>query len=144
MNFILFDDCREDLLPLTFTRPVAELRVGILTLKEKWQRHLNSECSYLTIDYLQDKFPLKTTSHNVFINASVFPDKALCEAILNLKVDERLMKGDILIAYRIDDEDTKTIDFNDLLQRVSTWRFGVVIAFNILAAHVSSRHTRDP
>lgn len=119
MNYILFDDCREDLLPLTFTRPVAELRVGILTMKEKWQRHLNLECSYLTIDYLQDKFPLKKGSNNIFINASVFPSIALCEAILNLEDDERLMKDGVVIAYRTPDEGSKTFEFQDDVVRVS-------------------------
>ncbi|HHZ64759.1 MAG TPA: glucose-1-phosphate thymidylyltransferase, partial [Flavobacteriales bacterium] len=49
MNYILFDDkTRENLLPLTFTKPTAELRFGILSIREKWEKHLNAKLSYLT------------------------------------------------------------------------------------------------
>ena len=57
MNFILFDDnTRINLLPLTFTRPVAEIRFGILTIREKWERHLRMKTSSLTEEYLNKKF----------------------------------------------------------------------------------------
>ena len=57
-NYILFDNgVRDQLLPLTYTRPVCELRIGILTIKEKWERHLGSPISYITQDYLAEKFP---------------------------------------------------------------------------------------
>ena len=56
LNIILFDapEVRENLLPMTFTRPVADLRVGILTIREKWERMLDGSYSYLTVDYLQE------------------------------------------------------------------------------------------
>ncbi|HQX03888.1 MAG TPA: putative sugar nucleotidyl transferase, partial [Flavobacterium sp.] len=41
MNYILFDGpVRNALLPFTFTRPVADIRIGILTIREKWEKYL--------------------------------------------------------------------------------------------------------
>ncbi len=53
MNIILFgQESRENLLPLTFTKPVAHLRVGILKIKEKWEYQLNTTVSCLSDEYL--------------------------------------------------------------------------------------------
>jgi hypothetical protein len=81
-NVILFDsDARENLLPLTFTRPVAELRIGILTISQKWAKRLNAEVSYITQDYLTRKYPIKIASDNIVINASVLPSPYLLRLI---------------------------------------------------------------
>ena len=57
MNYILFDGpARKKLLPFTYTRPVADLRIGILTIREKWEKHLGSTTSTITEEYLSDKF----------------------------------------------------------------------------------------
>ena len=71
MNLILFDDptIQQDLLPFTFTRPTAKIRVGILTIDEKWERWLNTKPSFQTVDYLQKKFPLITTGDDLLINS---------------------------------------------------------------------------
>ena len=59
MKIILFDDKSWGTLrPLTFTRPISELRVGILTIREKWEKRFGDKVAYLTKDYLQEKFPL--------------------------------------------------------------------------------------
>jgi hypothetical protein len=59
MNVILFDDnFKENLLPFTYTRPQADIRVGILTLREKWEKRLQTKTSSITEDYLSEKFPL--------------------------------------------------------------------------------------
>jgi UDP-N-acetylglucosamine diphosphorylase/glucosamine-1-phosphate N-acetyltransferase len=100
-NFILFDDNRSDLLPLTFTRPVADLRIGILTIGEKWEKTLNSKTSFLTEDYLADKYPIKIENENLFINGSIIPDNKLVKAILSLKEGQHLVKANILIAARL-------------------------------------------
>jgi hypothetical protein len=57
MNIVLFDgEERSDLLPLTFIRPVAELRMGILTFTERWKKIFKTEkVSFLTQDYLTEK-----------------------------------------------------------------------------------------
>jgi hypothetical protein len=76
MNYILFDDeTRLSLLPFTFTKPVAEIRIGILTIREKWENHLSNSCSHLTELFLQEKFPLTAGDENILINGSVLPDK---------------------------------------------------------------------
>jgi len=90
-QYVLFDDeCRDHLLPITFTRPVAELRVGILTIREKWQRSLNSKFSYLTQPYLRKKFPLELGDKNCFINGSVLPDPRLVAQVKGLQPGEAI------------------------------------------------------
>ena len=82
MNYILFDDeSREDLLPFTFTRPIADIRIGILTIREKWEKLLGNKTSSLTEKYLQEKFPLITEDENIYINGSVLPIYELIEDI---------------------------------------------------------------
>ncbi|MCD0490680.1 GlmU family protein [Pedobacter sp. MC2016-14] len=99
MTVNLFDDgAWESLRPLTYTRPVADLRVGILTIAEKWAKHLDMETGFSTQSYLSAKFrSVKSASFS--INGSVCPDEQLVYEIRNLKVGESLVKKDILIAY---------------------------------------------
>ena len=103
MTLIFFDDqARETLLPLTFTKPVCEIRVGILTIGEKWQKYLNTEekgCK--TADYLQQKYPFRSSSDNLFINGSICPDEELLEAVDKLKDGQVLVKDAVLIAARV-------------------------------------------
>lgn len=99
-HYILFDDTsRENLLPLTFTRPVAEIRIGILTIREKWEKMLNTTCSYLTVDYLQEKFkPAEGNKESCIINGSILPDQILVDLIKKLNAGEALIWNDTLIA----------------------------------------------
>lgn len=102
MNIILFDDklIRPSLLPLTFTRPVAGVRVGILTIAEKWQKFTGQPVSYLTQPYLQKKFACHSElTGNMYINGAVCPDAALLKRIKSLKSGKALFKNDILLAY---------------------------------------------
>lgn len=113
MNYILFDSqYRTDLLPLTFTRPVAAIRIGILTIAEKWVQHLNADVSYLTQPYLQQRFALNVSSDNILINGSVLPDDACVAAILALQPNEALMVGQELIALRLNEQAVHTFDSN--------------------------------
>jgi len=100
INYILFDDSRTDLLPFTFTRPVAELRIGILTIREKWEKYLQANLSFLTEDYLKLKYPLITRGDNIFINGSILPDSNLCKSINVLTNNQFLVKANIIIAAR--------------------------------------------
>ena len=94
----LFDDKSWfSLRPLTFTRPVANLRIGILTIAEKWGKHLNANFGYLTQPYLTNKFQLANS--NLFINGSICPDEELLEAVEKLKDGQVLHAADIVIAY---------------------------------------------
>lgn len=86
-NLILYDDpsIRTDLLPLTFTRPVAGIRIGIQSLVEKWEGVMGQTCSYLTNTYLQAKFPYTPGPDNWYVNGAVCPTTALQEAIIALE-----------------------------------------------------------
>jgi UDP-N-acetylglucosamine diphosphorylase/glucosamine-1-phosphate N-acetyltransferase len=102
MNFILFDDLaiKLSLLPLTYTRPVAEIRIGIFTIYEKWKQYLKNPLFYYTETYLQKKFPnAGKLSNHTFINGAVCPTPALTAAILHLKSGQSLVQNDILLAY---------------------------------------------
>jgi len=104
MAIILFDDnAHQTLLPLTYTRPVADLRIGILTIAEKWAKYLNSEFSFHTQAWLQGKFPIKIETENLFINGSVCPDEDLLEAIDKLQQGEILKYGDVLVAVKLNE-----------------------------------------
>jgi len=110
MNIILFDaEQREHLLPITYTRPVASIRVGILTIKEKWEKFLNTKASFLTIDYLQEKFPIQIEKNNILINGGLFPDSFIIEEINQLKEKEALTKDNQILAIRLDEKNI--IDF---------------------------------
>lgn len=96
LNLILFDDpkLKSQLLPFTYTVPVAELRCGILSIAEKWQYSLPGNVSYQTEDYLQEKYPQSLSDDNLFINGSVIPDDSLISAIRSLQLNEALLAGD--------------------------------------------------
>ena len=101
MNYILFDGPNRDkLLPLTFTRPVCEIRAGILTIKEKWDFLLKSKTSILTEEYLSTKFHLELTNDNIFIDGSIIPTIELIELITKLENNQCLSQGGHIIAYR--------------------------------------------
>jgi len=101
MNYIFFDDQRANLLPLTYTRPVAELRIGILTITEKWLKRLpEAPCSFSTAAYLQAKYPMVVSDDNIFINGSVLPNESLVSAIIKLSDNSALIKEGKLVAFR--------------------------------------------
>lgn len=102
MNIILFDDpvIRKSLLPLTFTRPVAEIRVGILTIAEKWGKRLDRHISFHTTDYLCEKYPCLLKESNLWINGACCPDAELISAIEELGDEEALILNDTILAAR--------------------------------------------
>lgn len=107
MNFILFDDpsLRANLLPLTFTRPVAEMRVGILTITEKWELHLNAKASFLTQPYLSEKYHANISDDNLFVNGALCPDQKLAAEIKDLKPGEAIYKNNTVLAVRTHEEE---------------------------------------
>jgi UDP-N-acetylglucosamine diphosphorylase/glucosamine-1-phosphate N-acetyltransferase len=112
MAIILFDgNAHQTLLPLTYTRPVADLRIGILTIAEKWGKYLDTDFSYYTQDYLSAKFPAKIQQQNLFINGAVCPDEQLLGAIDKLYNGEALKYNGQLIAVKLSESDVKR--FND-------------------------------
>ena len=99
MTYILFDDAhRRNLLPFTHTRPVADIRCGILTMRERWEQCLATTTGTLTEDYLQQVFPTKDGEQNLYINGGVFGSMALANAIYKLEAGQILMKGELVIA----------------------------------------------
>jgi UDP-N-acetylglucosamine diphosphorylase/glucosamine-1-phosphate N-acetyltransferase len=110
MNYILFDSAaRNNLLPLTFTRPVADIRFGILTIREKWEKYLNERTSSLTENYLSVKFPLIEADINMLINGSICPTPELVSKIKKLSQGQTLIKGDTIIAMCLNAESLKNL-----------------------------------
>jgi UDP-N-acetylglucosamine diphosphorylase/glucosamine-1-phosphate N-acetyltransferase len=101
MNYILFDDNTwQNLLPLTFTKPVAEIRIGILTITEKWEHYLNGKLTFQTQEYLNQKYKASYTNNAVFINGKICPTPELLAQINQLEFNTGIKKGNTLIAFR--------------------------------------------
>lgn len=100
MNYILFDGpVRDALLPFTFTRPVADIRVGILTIREKWEKYLGYTTTSITEDYLSEKYPMVEMPENILINASFCPNWELVGMVKSLKENEAIFYGADVIAF---------------------------------------------
>lgn len=116
MMINLFDDnAWQALRPLSFTRPVADLRVGILTIAEKWKKHLNAEYGFITESYLSLKYP-PLQEASLYINGSVCPDEALLGALAGLRPGEALKKGELLIACLADPGTVNPVQVASLLK----------------------------
>lgn len=112
MNYILFDGpARNALLPLTFTRPVADILIGILTIRQKWEIYLGSTTTTLTEEYLSEKFPMVEMEQNIMINASFLPNTTLVDLIQNLESNQAIFKGDEVIAFYTNEEQEE-VDFD--------------------------------
>lgn len=101
---LVFSDAQywEDFLPLTFTRPVAAMRCGILTFSERWQKILeNTEVTYFTEMYLQDKFKSPEEKESLFLVPNFLPTETVIQQIKDLKHGEALVYEDELIAAKI-------------------------------------------
>lgn len=99
-NIVLFDNPADktNLLPLSYTRPLSALRVGITTIREKWEAFLPGEYSTMTDEYLSEKYPAIITGENLFIAGNLLPDNAVTAAIGSLKPGQRLTKNGKTIA----------------------------------------------
>ena len=127
MNIILFDgEQRGNLLPLTFTKPVGALRMGILTFKERWKMLLNGDVSYVTQSYLEGKFVSQIKEDNLFINPVFFPSDELVNCLLELATDEVLIYKGKTVAFRSSEfkelKDLKGKEFTlDLIEIAYPW-----------------------
>lgn len=116
MNYILFDGTvRNNLLPFTFTRPVADIRIGILTIREKWEKYLGNTTTTITEEYLSEKWPMVEMEENVLINSSFLPNKKLVELVEGLKENEAVFYEDDIIAFYTKDTQEE-VDFNSYRQ----------------------------
>lgn len=130
MNYILFDGpFRNNLLPFTFTRPVADIRIGILTIREKWEMFLDTTTTTVTEGYLSDKYPMVEMHENIMINASYLPNLELVEMVKDLKENQAIFRDDHVIAFFTKDmqddinfDTFEAIEFNeDVLLIENTW-----------------------
>ena len=130
MNYILFDgSVRNQLLPFTFTRPVADIRVGILTIREKWEHLLGFTTTTVTEDYLSEKYPFLELEKNILINASFLPSENLANIIKGLEENQAVFFEEEPIAFfttegqEVDFETFDIIQYahNDVLRIEHTW-----------------------
>ena len=130
MNYILFDGpVRNALLPFTFTRPVADILIGIMTIRQKWEMRLGSTITTITEEYLSAKFPMVEMEENVMINAAYLPNDTLVEMVADLRENQAIFKGDDVIAFfttenqeEVDFDSYEIIPYNDdCLTVENTW-----------------------
>ncbi|MEL4307647.1 GlmU family protein [Joostella sp. CR20] len=130
MNYILFDGpSRNALLPFTYTRPVADIRIGILTVREKWEKFLGYTTTTITEDYLAEKYPMVEMEENVLINASFLPNEDLVELVKNLEKEQAIFSGEEVVAFYTtegqEDVDLSTYEAieyeGDCIQLQNTW-----------------------
>lgn len=113
MNYILFDGpYRNNLLPFTFTRPVADIRIGILTIREKWEKYLGYTTTTVTEEYLSQKFPMVELEENIMINASYLPNTEIVALIKSLKEGQAIFKNEDVIAFYSKEEEE--VDFDQI------------------------------
>ncbi|WP_223551584.1 putative sugar nucleotidyl transferase [Aestuariivivens sp. NBU2969] len=130
MNYILFDGpSRNNLLPFTYTRPVADIRIGILTIREKWETFLKTTTTTVTEEYLSDKYPMLEMDENIMINAAFLPNLGLVEMINELKENQAIFKDEDVIAFftkeakdDIDFKQYEVLEFREELIKIeNTW-----------------------
>ncbi len=130
MNYVLFDgNVRNSLLPLTYTRPVADIRVGILTIREKWEKFLGFTTTTITEEYLEEKFPMVEMEENILINASFLPSEELVAQIQSLSENQAVFYKDEVVAFFTKDtQEEVNLDAyehvecpEELIQIVNTW-----------------------
>lgn len=117
MNYILFDGIvRDQLLPFTYTRAVADIRVGILSIREKWEKHLGFTTTTITEDYLTEKYPMVEIEQNVLINASFLPSENLTNLIKGLSPNQAIFYDDEPLAFFTEDEQEVDFDTYEVIQ----------------------------
>ncbi|WP_147677943.1 GlmU family protein [Algibacter pacificus] len=158
MNYILFDGpSRNNLLPFTFTRPVADIRVGVLTIREKWEHYLSCTTTTITEDYLADKYPMVEMEFNIMINASYLPNPDLVEIIKDLKENQAIFQDEDVIAFYavegqedIDFDSYDAIEYHqEVIKIENTWdifkknKAAIQEDFNLLTADRESEPISD-
>ncbi len=124
MEYILFDSTNRDrLLPFTHTRPVADIRCGILTMRERWEMLLGKAASTLTEDYLQKVFPVNESSDNLYLNGAVFGNSGLMDAINTLPLGKALAKDGLVIAARLAAHEYSISDFHERIRSLSQLQY---------------------
>jgi UDP-N-acetylglucosamine diphosphorylase/glucosamine-1-phosphate N-acetyltransferase len=100
MNIILFDGKeRDQLLPLTFTRPMGLLRWGILSISEKWEKDMGTHPSFRTVEYLQEKYPHQPSGLNLYVNGGLCPNPELIDALVDLEDGQALVANNSILGF---------------------------------------------
>ena len=101
---ILFDQNRTALLPLTFSRPVGAIRIGILTISEKWEQLGAGHVRFLSQDYFNGLYPNISAIPNdltcLFVPGNLLPTPSIRDAAFKLKDGEILESDGQIIAIR--------------------------------------------
>ncbi len=130
MQIALIDseESRAHLLPLCFLKPISELRIGILTIREKWEKYFSQELLTISADYLEAKFK-KAKGGGFWVQSNLLPTQELKEAILSLKPGECLIQKDIILAGHVEDyasvgKASQQIEFQGKVDHVTApWDF---------------------
>ena len=103
-NIILFDsEIRNHLLPFTFLRPVSELRIGMMTIREKWQMEFpTARFSHITAEHLEPQYPIFIAEDNILINSAMLPNDHVVALLKDLGLNQAILSGDELLAARLD------------------------------------------
>lgn len=129
MNYILFDGTvRNALLPFTYTKPVADIRIGILTIREKWEKYLGYTTTTITEAYLEEKYPMVEMERNIMINASFLPNKKLAEQVKDLQENQAIFyKEEVVAFYTLKTQEEvnfntyEQLEIKEALQIKNTW-----------------------
>ncbi|WP_028295644.1 putative sugar nucleotidyl transferase [Olivibacter sitiensis] len=106
MHIYLYDNAswRNHLYPLALTRPVSDLRIGALTIREKWVKWMGEQVFVVTSEYLQGKYPFhQNGGESICIRGNVLPDAALCDTVRELGPGQSLYYHDLLIAVHTEE-----------------------------------------
>jgi UDP-N-acetylglucosamine diphosphorylase/glucosamine-1-phosphate N-acetyltransferase len=124
MEYILFDSTdRDRLLPFTHTRPVADIRCGILTMRERWELLLGKTTSSLTEGYLQKVFQFNESNDNLYVNGAVFGSSSLLDVINTLPLGKALAKDGLVIAARLTAHEYSVADFHERVKSLSQLQY---------------------
>jgi UDP-N-acetylglucosamine diphosphorylase/glucosamine-1-phosphate N-acetyltransferase len=121
MNYLLFDThIRQQFLPFSYTRSVADVRCGILTMREKWENYLHQTTHTVTVDYLQNRYTQQLAAQNYLIAANVFPNMYLLQEITAMASGTVLVNGELIIAYCLSEADTQAMIEGKALPELQT------------------------
>ena len=116
----LFDteSTHADLLPISYTRPVAAFRIGIRTLREQWEAILPGEYFYRPVDFQRDKFGTVPAGESdiYFVAGNLLPDESMAERIGRLAPGEALVSGGETLAFRGAEEDLDAGNFGTAVE----------------------------
>lgn len=136
MQLVLADDqYRDHLLPFTFTRPCADIRCGILTIRRKWEILLNipsGTSGSLTQFYLSGSYPLVAGTECLVINGALLPDESILRLITGLKIGQQIVWKDRLLAAVLHRDQLVGLDYVKPVEKLETVHY---IGLPVLVQH---------